>query len=78
MIHSFTKPEQNFLEEQGQYACLMVPLTHGSSPLGAVMIFRSVDQPEFTQSDIQLSQVMANETAVSLNNAMLASEAQGR
>ncbi|MBE2219975.1 MAG: GAF domain-containing protein [Anaerolineae bacterium] len=74
----FSKPEQTFLADQGQDSCLIVPITHGATPLGAVIIFRSSAQPEFAQSDLQLAQVMANETAVALNNALLTSEAQGR
>ncbi len=73
-----SQPEQNFLAEQGQESSLLVPLTHGSTPLGVVMIFRTADQPEFARSDRQLANVMANETAIALNNAILASERQGR
>jgi GAF domain-containing protein len=75
---AFSRAEQNFLVEQGQYFCLIVPMTHGSAPLGSVIILRSRAQSEFTQSEVQLAQVMANETAIALNNAMLTSEAQGR
>lgn len=73
-----SQPEQNFLAEQGQESSLLIPLTHGSTPLGVVMIFRTANQPEFSRSDRQLANVMANETAIALNNALLASERQGR
>jgi GAF domain-containing protein len=73
-----SQPEQNFLTEQGQDSYLLVPLTHGATPFGVVMIFRVANQSEFTKSDMQLAKVMANETAIALNNAILASETQGR
>ncbi|NHZ72035.1 MAG: GAF domain-containing protein, partial [Aquificales bacterium] len=75
---TFSKPEQNFMADQGQESFLSVPLTHGSVPIGCVIIFRAKNQPEFTHSDMQLAQIMANETAIALNNAMLTSESQGR
>ncbi|MFO7679154.1 MAG: GAF domain-containing protein [Chloroflexota bacterium] len=73
-----SQPEQTFLTEMGQHTCLMVPLSHGATPQGLVLIFRKISRTDFTQADIQLAQIMANQTATALNNAMLASEARGR
>ncbi len=75
---AITKAEENFFETHKQAYCLMVPLAHGSKPIGCVLTFRAADQTEFTPSDIQVAQVMANETAIALNNAKSASEARGR
>lgn len=75
---ALSAPERDFMLERGQNSCLLLPLTHGTLPIGCVIVFRAANQPEFTQSDMQLAQVMANETAVALNNASLTAEAQGR
>lgn len=75
---TLSRPEMNFLAEQGQESCLIVPLTHGSAPMGCVIIFRKSDQPEFTKANMQLAKVMANETAIALHNGSLTSDAQGR
>lgn len=73
-----SQPEQTFLAEMKQHTCLIVPLSHGAAPQGLVLIFRKISRTDFTQADVQLAQIMANQTATALNNAMLASEARGR
>lgn len=75
---SLSAPEEDFLAELSQHACLMLPLSLGAHPLGAVLIFRQANHPDFSHNDMQLAQIMANQTATALNNAQLAAEAAGR
>ena len=57
---------------------LIVPLLRGGYAIGAAEIFWGENQPHFSSSDVQLAQAIANQTAVSLENITLASEAKGR
>ncbi|MCA9901699.1 MAG: GAF domain-containing protein [Ardenticatenaceae bacterium] len=67
-----------WLEENKQHSYLDIPLVQGGNTLGLVRLFRGQSQPDFSDNEIQLAQAMANETAVSLANATLSSEAQAR
>ena len=70
--------EREFLVNAGQHCSLEVPLLYGLQARGSVLVVRGPDEPHFTEADVQLTQVMANETAIALNNARLTSEAHGR
>ncbi len=61
-----------------QHSCLDVPLMQGINPLGFIRLFRNSAQVSFSDREIQLTQAMANETAVSIANATLTSETQAR
>ncbi len=71
-------PERDGLEEIEQYSFLDVPLVQGLNTLGLVRLYRAKTQVGFSDSEIQLTQAMANETAVSIANASLTSETQAR
>ncbi|MCA9872165.1 MAG: GAF domain-containing protein, partial [Anaerolineales bacterium] len=73
-----TAAESQALARAGHHSCLQVPLMHGPQARGAVRVTRGPQERPFTETDIQLAQVMANETAIALNNATLTSEARGR
>ncbi len=57
---------------------MIVPLLRGAYAIGAAEIFRGDNQARFSTGDVQLAQAIANQTAVSLENITLASEAKGR
>ena len=71
-------PEHAWLEEIGHFSYLDVPLVQGINTLGLVRLYRTQAQMGFSDSEIQLAQAMANETAVSIANATLTSETQAR
>lgn len=71
-------PEHAWLEEIGHFSYLDVPLVQGINTLGLVRMYRTQAQMGFSDSEIQLAQAMANETAVSIANASLTSETQAR
>lgn len=71
-------PERAWLEEIGHFSYLDVPLVQGINTLGLVRLYRGQAQVGFSDSEIQLAQAMANETAVSIANARLTSETQAR
>ncbi|MBK8901199.1 MAG: GAF domain-containing protein [Anaerolineaceae bacterium] len=70
--------EHTWLAQIGQYSYLDVPLVQGINTLGLVRLYRAQTQVGFSDSEIQLTQAMANETAVSIANATLTSETQAR
>ena len=70
--------EQQWLTEIEQHSCLDVPLRQGGNSLGFIRLFRNSAQGTFSDGEIQLTQAMANETAVSIANATLTSETQAR
>ncbi|MBK8984694.1 MAG: GAF domain-containing protein [Chloroflexi bacterium] len=70
--------ESHRLTDAGHASSLEVALLIGSQAQGSIIIFRGPDQRPFTAAETQLAQVMANETAIALSNAQLASEARGR
>lgn len=70
--------EQQALESVQQHSYLDVPLVQGANTLGLIRLYRSKGQQPFSDNEIQLTQAMANETAVSLANAILTSESQAR
>lgn len=70
--------ERHWLEEIEQNCYLDIPLVQGTNTLGLIRLFRNEIQTAFTESEIQLGQAMANETAVSLATATLTSETQAR
>lgn len=71
-------PEHAWLEEIGHFSYLDVPLVQGINTLGLVRLYRTQAQVGFSDSEIQLTQAMANETAVAIANATLTSETQAR
>lgn len=73
-----TEAEQTFLQANDYGSSLIAPLIHGDQSRGLVQILRHPNQPAFHPDDAQLSQLMANQTAIALHNARLASEARGR
>ncbi|WP_420627649.1 GAF domain-containing protein [Candidatus Leptofilum sp.] len=70
--------EQTQLAENQQLSYMDVPLVQGGRAIGLVRLYRGQGQSNFTDNEIQLAQAMANETAVSLSNAILTSETQAR
>ncbi len=58
--------------------CLEVPIMQSDNAMGTVRIYRYPSQSFFHLAEIQLAQAMANQTAVSLANTYLTTEAQGR
>lgn len=61
-----------------EHECLEVPLIQNRKVLGVIRVYRDLDQPLFKRADLQLAQTMANQVAISLANAHLTTEAQGR
>jgi GAF domain-containing protein len=70
--------EQERLRQTGQVSSLKAPLMDGETLQGTVHLYRDASQPPFSQNEAQLVQVMASETAIALNNARLATAAQGQ
>ncbi len=58
--------------------CLEVALVHNDTSLGVIRVYREFTQPLFQFADIQLARTLANQVAISLTNAHLTTEAQGR
>ncbi|MCP4358004.1 MAG: GAF domain-containing protein [Chloroflexi bacterium] len=56
--------------------CAEIPMMLGAEGKGLIWLFRQQDQPTFQPDELQLAQTMANQTAVSLTNAALTSDAQ--
>ncbi|MCP4425887.1 MAG: GAF domain-containing protein [Chloroflexi bacterium] len=73
-----TEPAERRLISPTQGERLIVPLLRGADAIGVAELFRSGSQSSFASGEIQLAQAMANQTAVSLENIALASEAKGR
>lgn len=70
--------ERTWLAEIDHFSYLDVPLVQGINTLGVVRLYRTQAQVGFSDNEIQLTQAMANETAVSISNATLTSETQAR
>lgn len=70
--------ERKILQDLDQSSCLELPLVRGDEAIGIVELFRTAQQPPFNLREIQLAQAMANQTAIALENATLASEARAR
>ncbi len=75
---TLSDPEKGDLKEMKQTICLEVALVFGVQALGIVELYRDETQPDFSVNEIQLVQTMANQTAVSLNNAILSSNTRGQ
>ena len=73
MVVQMNIPEMTTAQE-----CLEIPLVHSGYAMGSVCIFRDPTKPSYDTTEIQLAQAMANQTAVSLANTLLTTEAQGR
>lgn len=70
--------EKELLDVLKQYSCLELPMMRGNEAIGTVELFRTHKQPPFHPDEIQLAQAMANQTAIILHNASLATEMQAR
>jgi GAF domain-containing protein len=70
--------EDTQLDASLQHFYLDIPLVRNVNTLGFIRVFRQSTQASFTDTEIQLAQAMARETAVSLANATLTSETQAR
>ncbi len=70
--------ERDLLEHLGHATCLELPLRSAHRPYGIVELFRNSDQSTFSPEEIQIARAMASQVATALNNADLATEAQGR
>ncbi len=73
-----TAEQQNLLQTAGFHHSLEIPLLAGPQTKGLIIIGRDAHERPFDETEIQLAQVMANQTAIALNNASLTSEARGR
>ncbi|MBI5296138.1 MAG: GAF domain-containing protein [Chloroflexi bacterium] len=74
VIHADTQsdqPEQQFLREDNQAACLMLPLRTGSRALGLAELYTSDPAREFTEADIRLARALADQISVAIDNASL-------
>lgn len=69
---------RELLEHLGHATCLELPLRSAHRPYGIVELFRNSDQSTFSPEEIQIARAMASQVATALNNADLATEAQGR
>jgi GAF domain-containing protein len=70
--------ERQILLKIQQTRCLEIPLVRGQVAIGIVELFRNDKQATFSSGETQRAQIMANQTAVALDNARLTSEAHGR
>lgn len=66
------------LQELQQDYCLEIPLVRGIEAVGLVELFRSGEQHEFNQTEIQFAQTAANQIANALHNAITASDSRAR
>lgn len=73
---NLTSAEKNLFTESGLGHCLIAPLVSGNTILGAVEIYRRPDKPNFDEKDTRYAQAMADQTAVALQNAILATRAR--
>lgn len=58
--------------------CLHIPLIHGETTSGIIHLFREGETTKFTPEEIRLTRTLATQTAIALENALLASEARAR
>jgi GAF domain-containing protein len=70
--------ERQILLDMDQHYCLELPLVRGDAAVGIVELYRTKNQRPFSNEDVQLAQAMANQTAIAIDNATLASEARAR
>lgn len=75
---SLPEAESSLLTQLGQTASLELALVTGTNALGSVELFRDGPQSSFEPGEIQLAQALANQTAIALNNAQMATEARER
>lgn len=59
------------LLERGAHSLLAVPLTHGGERLGALVLLATGAQRSFTREDQELAVILADQTAVALDQARL-------
>lgn len=70
--------ERAILLDLGQARSLEMALISGNRAIGVVELYRTADLPRFSDHEIRLAQAMVSQTAIALNNALLAAEAQSR
>jgi GAF domain-containing protein len=66
--------ERQILLDMDQHYCLELPLVRGDAAVGIVELYRTKNQRPFSNEDVQLAQAMANQTAIAIDNATLASK----
>ncbi|GIV95683.1 MAG: hypothetical protein KatS3mg057_0340 [Herpetosiphonaceae bacterium] len=57
---------------------IVVPLRYRDQILGTMTAINSIDQPDFTQSDVDLMMALANQATIAIENARLLEDAQRR
>ncbi|MBN1137431.1 MAG: GAF domain-containing protein [Anaerolineae bacterium] len=63
--------ERALLEKGGQKSCLMLPLVSRDQVMGLVELFESRHEHRFSPDEVRLSQALANQAAVAIENARL-------
>lgn len=79
--YQFSDPDSydhKILDTYGASTCLEIPMISRSNAIGVIWLFRIDTQSPFHQSEIELAQAMANQTAVVVANAQLTADAQVR
>ncbi len=62
---------QNSAQEWGVYGILVVPLSHASFNLGAIILYQCEPQQEWTHQDIAFVQAIADQCAIALSVTLL-------
>lgn len=69
---------REILETYGATICMELPMVSGYDTVGIIWVFRGEGQATFHQTEIELAQAMAQQTAVMAANASMTSDAQVR
>ena len=70
--------QKALLQEMGVIHSVEIPLFAGESVMGIIELYRMPNLGVLRPHEVQLAQAMANETAITLNNAHLASDSRAR
>jgi diguanylate cyclase (GGDEF)-like protein/PAS domain S-box-containing protein len=70
--------DSSFMRQHGIKTLLMLPMVYHDQVLGLVEIMDAIIEREFTEAEIALTQLLANQAAIAIENARLHTEMQKR
>ncbi len=73
---SIAQSERDQLRAYGQKTFMQTPLLFGNETLNILFLFRDETKPDFTDRERQLAKTIANQIAIAINNARLATESK--